>query len=250
MLEEFKKSIQSVLYERISSPFSGAFVLSWLVWNWKLIYYIITVESKIPFDTRVQFIQSNYIIWEVTLLYPVLSAAFFVIFYPFITTGAMYIWLKHKKWQNEIRDEIEKKQLLTFEQSTELRFQIRSQAEKFEKMLQEKDEEIKLLKEKEKLDPEKNSVISVPEISNSENTSYDIAEFSEIYKSPYVQNHFGELHSFVMRKRDLIGNVPNETISLLDSYGIIVESDSFPRQYVFTSKGKRFIKWYFEKINS
>ncbi len=38
MIEDFKKSIQAVFYERISSPLSGAFCLSWVAWNWKLLY--------------------------------------------------------------------------------------------------------------------------------------------------------------------------------------------------------------------
>ena len=35
MLEEISKSIRADLYERASSPLLGAFLTSWLIWNWK-----------------------------------------------------------------------------------------------------------------------------------------------------------------------------------------------------------------------
>lgn len=246
MLEEFKKSIQSVLYERISSPFSGAFVLSWFVWNWKFIYYLITVDSKLQFSERIQFIESNYIHWQQTLIYPILSAAFFVILYPFVTTGAMYVWLRHKEWQSEIKNEIEKKQLLTFEQSVELRFQIRNQAERFEKMLQEKDLELKSLEEQMRNHSSFTTNEPITLEKNSEETpSADIVEFTKLLDSVEMQKDFPILLDRITKGYLVRDAVSPYTISKFEAYSIIEKTSKDAGIYTFTAKGKEFLKWYF-----
>ncbi|MEO8234966.1 MAG: hypothetical protein ABI549_06080 [Flavobacterium sp.] len=37
-MEEIKKSISAILYERTTSPLFGTFIFSWLLWNWKIPY--------------------------------------------------------------------------------------------------------------------------------------------------------------------------------------------------------------------
>ena len=34
-MTDVKKSLNSIINERISSPFYGTLILSWLIWNWK-----------------------------------------------------------------------------------------------------------------------------------------------------------------------------------------------------------------------
>ncbi len=144
MLNDFRKSIQSVLYERVQSPVSGAFFFSWIVWNWKLIFYLIF--SNVLISERINFVQENYInIWN-NLIYPFASTVFLIVIYPFITTAGYWVWLKFKTWQINIRNDIEKNQLLTLEQSITIRMQIRNQETEFDKMLTKRDDEIELLK--------------------------------------------------------------------------------------------------------
>ncbi|GEM_PF-3563041 len=38
---ELKNSFYASLYERMSSPLIGTYVLSWLVWNWKVVYALV-----------------------------------------------------------------------------------------------------------------------------------------------------------------------------------------------------------------
>jgi len=125
MLNDFRKSIQSVLYERVRSPFSGAFFFSWIVWNWKLIFYLIF--SNVLINDRIKFVDENYINIYNNLIYPFASTVFLIVVYPFITTAGYWVWLKFKTWQIKIRNDIEKNQLLTLEQSITLRMQIRNQ---------------------------------------------------------------------------------------------------------------------------
>lgn len=98
MFKEFKKSIQSVLYERVTSPFSGAFFSSWCVWNWKLVYYLFFSNENVI--NRIDYAQINFINIENNLIYPFLSSIFLVVGFPFVTTGTYWIWLKFKELAN------------------------------------------------------------------------------------------------------------------------------------------------------
>jgi len=74
MLEDFKDSVGSVLKERIVSPIFGAFVLSWCVWNYQLLYYIFTVDGDLPVEARLNSIKANYINLKHGLWYPLFSS--------------------------------------------------------------------------------------------------------------------------------------------------------------------------------
>ncbi|MCP4460990.1 MAG: hypothetical protein GY816_23665 [Cytophagales bacterium] len=48
IFDETRKSINSALYERVSSPLYGTLIISWLVWNWEIVYLTFFVnESRI-----------------------------------------------------------------------------------------------------------------------------------------------------------------------------------------------------------
>jgi hypothetical protein len=46
MQSEIKKSINSILFERLTSPLYGTLIISWLIWNWKIIYLTLFVDSE------------------------------------------------------------------------------------------------------------------------------------------------------------------------------------------------------------
>ncbi len=91
MLDDFKKSVQLILRERITSPFSGAFFFSWFVWNWKMLYYLFFAGEDLTIKARLDFVDSNFIEWKYNLIFPIVSALFFVLIYPFITSGARWV---------------------------------------------------------------------------------------------------------------------------------------------------------------
>lgn len=125
-VDETKKSIQSILYERISSPLSGALFFSWFAWNWKIPYILLFNKSDLTIKERLIFIQEHINICD-GLLYPIISAIAIITVYPLLTTGALFIWMKYKKWQNDIKNIIENSKLLTIEQSNRLRMEIKNQ---------------------------------------------------------------------------------------------------------------------------
>lgn len=144
MFDDFMKSVRLVLSERIANPLSGAFILSWLVWNWRLLYFFFSADANTSFDTRVSLVSFRYISWEYNLIYPLLSAAFLVVVYPLLTTEATRIWLRYKKRLTDIKNKIEETQLLSVEQSRDLRLEIRKEQERTKKALEGKDEELKI----------------------------------------------------------------------------------------------------------
>jgi hypothetical protein len=142
MLDDLQKSIRLVLSERITSPFSGAFIFSWCVWNWRIPYYLFFESGTVPAANRAQFVLDHYLDWWVNLGFPAASAAILVTVYPFITTGALWIWLRFKKWQTDIRNSVDQRTLLTLEQSLALRLEMNRRSTEVEKLLAEKDSQI------------------------------------------------------------------------------------------------------------
>ncbi len=53
MIQEIANSFKAILYDRIVSPLSGAFICSWLVINWKIPLYFFT--SKIDITEKIDF---------------------------------------------------------------------------------------------------------------------------------------------------------------------------------------------------
>lgn len=145
MINDFRKSIQLILAERITSPFSGAFFFSWFIWNWKIIYYLLFSDDTLSLEARLRFVDQNFLKLGSNVIYPLLSAIFLVTLYPFITTSALWVWLRFRKWQNQLRNSIEGQQLLTLDQSIAIRLEIQNQQDKFDRLLKSKDNQILLL---------------------------------------------------------------------------------------------------------
>lgn len=144
-VKDFPDSIKAILYDRIVSPLSGTFIFSWLVWNWKLVYFFFVFDEGESIKAKIAYISTNFNnLWNL-IWFPLLSTAFLIGLYPFISTGAYWLHLWFKNWQNDIKNTREKQQLLTVEQSIKLRLAIQDEQEKFIKLEKEKDEEIERL---------------------------------------------------------------------------------------------------------
>src|SRR6185312_11869575 len=95
-MEDLKKSINAVLYERISSPLYGTFVLSWVASNWKAIFITIFISSKeLPTNKLDYIIEQFYPCWFWSLLklliIPILSTFIFIVWMPRLVNKAFEI---------------------------------------------------------------------------------------------------------------------------------------------------------------
>jgi hypothetical protein len=113
MIDDLVKSFKATLYDRAASPLSGAFILSWCLWNWKII--VLLVLGNEPTFSRISQIEGlKYLStwWESVLylvVFPLLSALVFLYGYPY-PARKVYTFSKTKSEELiKLKDEIEKK---------------------------------------------------------------------------------------------------------------------------------------------
>jgi hypothetical protein len=199
-MTELRKSINAILYQRVTSPLFGTFLASWIVWNWKIIYTTFFIDEDKIIKNKIDYIVENfndslYLVW-----YPLLSTLILLTLIPFLSNAAYWLNLKFEKWKVDSKNEIEKKQLLTLEQSIELRGQIIESERKFESLLQNKNDEIKQLKllvkesnkESEIINTKKNKVSSVESKEEKEviETYRRIKDNPELLNAVTLINHY------------------------------------------------------------
>lgn len=146
MLSEFRKSISAVLYERMTSPLYGTLIISWLIWNWKIVYLTLFISESSIDSTKIDYIIENYCNIHALVTLPLISSALLITVVPFISNGAYWLSLKFDKWRSDKKNEIERSKLLTLEQSIQIRNEMSEQEEKFKKSLDGNENEIKILK--------------------------------------------------------------------------------------------------------
>lgn len=126
-MNSFLKSLKSTLYDRISSPLSGAFILSWMLWNWKTALHIwqalfSSKETLANMIFRIEGLYSGSWWYSVSLLLvlPFLSACFFIFIYPHISKVFYEYSLEQTEKMRNIKQGIENQRLLTVEDSREI----------------------------------------------------------------------------------------------------------------------------------
>ncbi len=68
--------------ERIKNPFLGAFIISWIAFNWKPIVILLFSEKEI--EQKITFINENYISLQYNLWFPLIFAIVYVVVLPYI----------------------------------------------------------------------------------------------------------------------------------------------------------------------
>lgn len=237
-MDEIKKSISSILYERTTSPFFGTFIFSWLIWNWKIPYLTFFIsENKID-SNKVDYIVKNYSNVNHLLTLPLISTIILLTIFPFISNGAYWLSLKFDNWKINQKNKIEDKQLLTVEQSIELREQIRKQEERFINLLSDKNSEIESLRNQ-------IAEVSSQSISLNESDENEIRRVAE-----RIQSNESEMETFDYIRKCIHGNLRMDTspevirmISLLESHDLIYKPEAL---YKFTDNGRKLLKYISE----
>ncbi|MFZ1610312.1 MAG: hypothetical protein WAT52_04535 [Chitinophagales bacterium] len=123
MVNQIKNSITSILYERMSSSFYGAFVASWFLFNWDL-FYLTFFVSEAQVGNKLDYALMNYIdIWH-GLIFPFILSLFFITIFPYFINWTYNIELLRKEEKRKLKYSYDGNRRLTIEESLEIRRKI------------------------------------------------------------------------------------------------------------------------------
>lgn len=240
MVEEAKKSIQSILGQRISSPFYGTLLISWSIWNWKIFYLTFFISEKNINSNKIDFIIKNFSNIYHLVWFPLLSTLVLLTLIPFATNAAFWLELKFDKWRIDKKIQIEKKQLLTIEQSINLREQILNIENRFETLLNDKNAEISQLKLI--INKFENKPIKIEseneELDEIRNLASKIINNEKLMIAHKIINYYIQGGYTGLVKAE---GISTEILNFFDSNKLIQREKT--GNYTFTSKGKDVNKY-------
>lgn len=116
----FSKS--NPLAERAKSPFYGSFIISWLIWNWRIVLTVFLLKKEdLGALNVVDYIEEKYLKINDYLWIPLIFTAFFILILPWV--DYLIIWYtefnKRKKVEKTL--EVGKKTIVSAEQYSALR---------------------------------------------------------------------------------------------------------------------------------
>jgi hypothetical protein len=122
-MKDLWDSFKHQLSERLSNPLLGSFVISWLVWNHRMVFVLFAdMSAKERFD----FIDGTlypawWVSWFCLLIGPLACSLLYIRFYPDVAKKINGYWLRQQILLKKQRDEIDGAILLTQEESQEIR---------------------------------------------------------------------------------------------------------------------------------
>ncbi len=141
MFDEIATQIKAQLYDRARSPLFGTFVVSWTAWNFRAVLVLFSGDSlDLKFFVLDEIYKTQEIYLTKGLIYPALSATFFIIVYPYFARLAYWHWhsqhVKLKSTQQKIEDktpmtqeEANAMRKASLDQELSFQYQIRSLSE-------------------------------------------------------------------------------------------------------------------------
>jgi len=254
MLKELGSSFKAILYERIVSPLSGAFIISWLILNWKIV--TIVILGNTPILDRIKVIEENYLSTKYILLNPILSTLFLVIVYPWLSNVAYWIWQSALSFKVKTKMKFEASTPLSLEQSIELRKELQRKDLEFAELLAGKNGKIKELEANiiflnNEINTKQEEIVRLASVNakpiqftnqaegNGEN---DLRRWHDEYveridKGTYMYNHFSKVidETLGQSKQPLEDSVLRYFIA-----AEIVDKDERTGTLFLTKKGKYF----------
>ncbi|MCX6246177.1 MAG: hypothetical protein NTW10_00450 [Bacteroidetes bacterium] len=235
-MKDIIKSIRAILDERISSPFYGTLIVSWLLWNWKIPYVTFFVDAAKLSSNKIDYIINNCSEIHHLVTFPLISTLIILTLLPFVTNGAYWITLYFDTWRIKKKNDIEKNQLLTLEQSVQLRMEVQSIQEKFDKLVTSKDEEIELLKKQIDLTMKNQNTSEITDFVNLDE------EYEDFVNHPNVIKHLDMIAYNAQNEYPMPTTIPE---NILNYYVVNDIIKNIGRgTFKLTTKGKKFLKQY------
>lgn len=122
-MDDLIDTIKAQLYDRITSPLAGSFIIAWCLWNWR---FVAVVFSDMPVEEMFTFIDMHVystpskmiLFWIVG---PLLTTCFYLFIYPHPARWVYEYTRKQHQKVKEIRQRMEDEEPLTKEQAREIR---------------------------------------------------------------------------------------------------------------------------------
>lgn len=182
MLDDLTKEIKAQLYERVKSPLFGAFALSWVVWNYRV---LVALVSDLKFAEKMEFIDKAYpSALELSLhgaLGPLVSAILFLWLYPYPARWMYSYWATQQKELKKVQQRIEDETPLTQEEANALRKAGLLQVREFQAQLKELAATNKELEERAKLLQEE-----IARLTTERNQFGDAAKKAQEEATPFL----------------------------------------------------------------
>jgi len=132
--------------ERVASPIVGTFIFSWLLINWKLVYFLLGSDEST--SSKISHIELHYLDFYHNLLYPILITALYLVLYPLIVNSSNTVWILVDSKSKSIFSKYTETNVPISEEAQEKLFNhLRQQENTFKIELQEKQKQIKALNE-------------------------------------------------------------------------------------------------------
>jgi len=121
--ESVLSSFKAALLERIKSPLAGAYIVSWLIVNWKIPYLLLWSDSTLTIGKRLNLINEKHLHNDYINLYvtPIIITLVYVVVFPYVVTLFKLLKKFHNDWDKKTEEAIFKNTLLTREESEKAR---------------------------------------------------------------------------------------------------------------------------------
>lgn len=187
MIDDLVKSFKATLYERVISPLFGAFILSWCLWNWKILVLLFfgndeTASLRIEHIEQIPYLSAWFgygyygLDGGIThlLILPLLSALFFIFVYPYPNRWVYAFSKSRAEELIKLKNEIEKKTPVPQDKYDKLVLQVNEKERETVSLLEERNSTISALdrenKElKDKIFELNKKVVEVEENYNNKN---------------------------------------------------------------------------------
>ncbi|MEP0073871.1 MAG: hypothetical protein ABJE79_14310 [Marinomonas sp.] len=235
------RDVVSGVRHRIKSPWGSAFITSWLIFNWKPVYYILSSdESSID---KIAHIENTYSDLFVTLFCPLAWSIAFCLIYPILLNITSLFWLVSQKYGDHFHIKfLNKTTYMTRQEGDEYLRQINDLNEKNEFLKKNTIESDRALKEEinqlrmkiENADIDDSSILPAATVNTSLPSQEESRSILEI-KSELLHTESGRfyLRSFLAEKLNLEQDYDPHKADLDLNFDLIKQCiESYPEVWV------------------
>jgi len=242
-MSDFSTSLKEIFNERISSPFYGSLIVSWLLWNWKIPYVTFFVDQSRLGDctNRIDYIFKHCDSIWLLVVGPLASTVAIIFLLPYVTNYAFKITAQFDRWRKDKQIEIDRTQVLTIEQSLKIFSDMEELKESFKVLMSSRDEEIVSLRKQLDLALKKSQV--KPENKSKQKTNEELykEDLSLFLTNEKILQNIDNVSNRIQRGYDM-ESVPVDIINYFVSNGLMISVGR--GLFTFTDKGLYMLKEY------